>query len=213
MKITVKKLIIYAVIIMMAGLGAYKIYKELSKPLPGTSVAVIGETHIPAGQKATYNSNPPTSGSHYETWIKAGIYDTIPIDEELVHSLEHGYIIISYNCDIPEQNAQQSGFNIPSAYAHIEVDTAESSPAANQPHLEFEQWKTDENCKKSISMIEKLVNEVRLWKLIVTPRPSLTSRYALTAWGKIDTFSSLDNNRIKSFIAAYRDRGPEKTME
>jgi len=49
----------------------------------------------------TYNSNPPTSGHHYPTWLDAGFYDTNTYkypQGHLVHNLEHVYIIFWYNC-------------------------------------------------------------------------------------------------------------------
>lgn len=52
-----------------------------------------GESHEP------YSTDPPTSGPHYDEPAKAGFYVVAPPDEELVHSLEHGYVIISYRAD------------------------------------------------------------------------------------------------------------------
>ena len=40
-----------------------------------------------------------------------------------------------------------------------------------------------------------------------------TSQIALTAWTKLDTFDEPDEDRITAFVKAYRDKGPEKTME
>ncbi|WP_156815573.1 DUF3105 domain-containing protein [Pseudanabaena sp. PCC 6802] len=66
--------------------------------LPGTIFPNLGQQHILEGQRVTYNSNPPTSGSHYATPASWGIYiKEPPVDEQLVHNLEHGGIIISYN--------------------------------------------------------------------------------------------------------------------
>jgi hypothetical protein len=54
-----------------------------------------------------YNSNPPTSGKHYANEYEAGFYDEnspeaqVPYPEGyLGHNLEHGYVIIWYNCDL-----------------------------------------------------------------------------------------------------------------
>lgn len=58
----------------------------------------LGRKHVDEGTKVTYNSNPPTSGPHYPVWQKYGITDKPVADELLVHSLEHGYVIMSYNC-------------------------------------------------------------------------------------------------------------------
>lgn len=49
------------------------------------------------GTSVTYNSNPPTSGPHYPYPAGWGIYKNPPADEFLVHNLEHGGVIISYN--------------------------------------------------------------------------------------------------------------------
>jgi uncharacterized protein DUF3105 len=45
-------------------------------------------------QKVDYPTNPPTSGRHYELPADDGAYDQAPSDEQLVHTLEHGRMII-----------------------------------------------------------------------------------------------------------------------
>jgi hypothetical protein len=66
----------------------------------GTKVQDLGNSHIPTGQRATYNSVPPTSGEHYSApaapapW---GIKDTTLPNEVTTHNLEHGGIVIAYN--------------------------------------------------------------------------------------------------------------------
>lgn len=65
--------------------------------LPGTHFPDLGQQHVPVGTPVTYNSNPPTSGSHYPYPAGWGIYKNPPADEFLVHNLEHGGVIISYN--------------------------------------------------------------------------------------------------------------------
>lgn len=68
--------------------------------LPGTPIPDLGQEHVPESQRVTYNSNPPTSGAHHATPAAWGIYNKQPsIDERLVHNLEHGGIVISYNPD------------------------------------------------------------------------------------------------------------------
>ena len=65
--------------------------------IPGTRIPELETKHIPEGEKVKYNSNPPTSGSHYAVAAEWGIYNIAPVDERLVHNLEHGGIVISYN--------------------------------------------------------------------------------------------------------------------
>jgi len=51
------------------------------------------------------NSNPPTSGPHYANEFDAGFYEKTDAaslqdypEGDLVHNLEHGYVIFWYNC-------------------------------------------------------------------------------------------------------------------
>ena len=48
---------------------------------------------FPAG----YNTVPPTSGPHWQEWSNCGFFTHDLPDELLVHNLEHGNIIVSYN--------------------------------------------------------------------------------------------------------------------
>ena len=65
----------------------------------GTQYPNQGQEHIsPSQQHVAYNSNPPTSGPHYAEPAPWGIKDQPLPDEQLVHNLEHGGIVIEYNC-------------------------------------------------------------------------------------------------------------------
>lgn len=90
---------IFWIILLVIG-GAWFV-RYITTPPPGAVVEDQGREHVSAEEvaKTVYKSNPPTSGPHLETWVKPGIY-TEPLKEgELIHSLEHGYININYNCD------------------------------------------------------------------------------------------------------------------
>jgi len=69
---------------------------------PGEEVAVMPtRNHVPAGQAVAYSSTPPTSGDHWERWADCGFYENGLPDELIVHNLEHGNIVVSYN--LPEE--------------------------------------------------------------------------------------------------------------
>ena len=53
-----------------------------------------GQVHVPTGTRVTYRTDPPTSGNHWERWVDPGRYGEVPPNEMLVHSLEHGHIVI-----------------------------------------------------------------------------------------------------------------------
>lgn len=192
------KWFIIGILVVFVGLGVWWVMKESSKPLPGQAIADFGRKHIPKAEweKFKYNSNPPTSGPHDPEWVRAGVYDTPQGEGNLVHSLEHGYIIISYNCmRLSEKRKTQSE-------KQASESAAMSDPAWN-----------DQECKDLKKTLSDFAKEQKLWKLIVVPRMQLDVPIALTAWTRIAKMEKLDKNLTRRFIDAYRGNGPEKTME
>ena len=53
--------------------------------------------HVPDGQSVAYSTTPPTSGDHWVRWADCGFYENGLPDELIVHNLEHGNIVVSYN--------------------------------------------------------------------------------------------------------------------
>jgi hypothetical protein len=54
-------------------------------------------------EKITYQSTPPTQGKHFAAPAEDGAYDTSPDVKELVHSLEHGRVVIWFKKTLPEE--------------------------------------------------------------------------------------------------------------
>jgi hypothetical protein len=81
---------------------------------PNTNTAPVGHAidemphyHVADQTQITYMHNPPTSGCHYTLGygnapVAAGVYGPNQAAkltaEHWVHNLEHGYIVVSYNC-------------------------------------------------------------------------------------------------------------------
>ncbi len=80
--------------------------------LMGQAVVVASAAHVADSvQPGPYNSNPPAGGTHYEESYAAKFYQesdlpSLPKYPEgyLVHSLEHGYVIFWYNCQVAGTN-------------------------------------------------------------------------------------------------------------
>lgn len=73
----------------------------------GEDIPIAGANHIEEGTTATdWNSDPPTSGEHYGQWATAGFYDEAIPDGYLVHDMEHGYVIIYYNCELVDMDCE-----------------------------------------------------------------------------------------------------------
>jgi len=66
-----------------------------------------GRNHIdPSQQPSNWNSNPPTSGDHLGTPLPPGVYDGEQDMRAMVHSMEHGYVVVLYK-GIPEDQLSQ----------------------------------------------------------------------------------------------------------
>ena len=60
--------------------------------------AIEGFDHVPVCSSVTYRTKPPSSGNHYPIWAAYKTYAT-PIPEGFfVHNLEHGTVVLTYNC-------------------------------------------------------------------------------------------------------------------
>lgn len=53
--------------------------------------------------RVKYNTDPPTTGRHYEIPADDGIYGKAPQDEQLVHNMEHGRVIFWVKPSLPEK--------------------------------------------------------------------------------------------------------------
>lgn len=74
-----------------------------SLPPVGEAIDEMPHTHVAQGTQVQYDHNPPTSGCHYNLGygtapIQAGVYNQAIPAEYWVHNLEHGYIVVLYNC-------------------------------------------------------------------------------------------------------------------
>ena len=85
-------------VILVAG-GIWLATRQTSQAAPGQRFPIQGQQHITPGQAhPAYNSDPPTSGWHYDTPLVSGFHEEPAPDEQVVHNLEHGHIVISYDC-------------------------------------------------------------------------------------------------------------------
>lgn len=92
-----------AVILILAGAG-YFVFTYFSRvasiPELGEAYQIEGAAHVAEGTKIEYKTNPPSSGAHYQSPARWGVYGSALPDEALVHNLEHGGVWISYKSDI-----------------------------------------------------------------------------------------------------------------
>ena len=113
--ITAASVIIGLLVIGSFGLTTIPFGRQGNTPTPtgpGTPVAympvvVPPDNQLPEGQAySDYSTIPPTSGPYWPTAASCGIYDEELPDERLVHNLEQGNVVVSYNLSDPAEVEQ-----------------------------------------------------------------------------------------------------------
>ena len=95
------------VVIVIIAVGAFLLTRPntgsasspvTSSDLAGVPVADEGRNHVPEGSAITYKTNPPASGPHYPSPKPWGFYSDTVAPGYWVHNLEHGGIVVLYDC-------------------------------------------------------------------------------------------------------------------
>jgi hypothetical protein len=107
-------LIAVAAVAGVAWLATQSRERESGETIPIPQVeAVETEEAVHVGEgtdPGPYTTDPPASGRHYSTQAFAGFNDEEDLESfgefpegYLLHSLEHGYVIFWYNCDVLDE--------------------------------------------------------------------------------------------------------------
>jgi hypothetical protein len=124
------------------------------------------------GGDVNYVRQPPLSGPHAGTAADAGFYERTVEYEPLVHSLEHGAVVIYYD---------------PAAL----TDDAESDLR-----------------EKASRFTDSFASVV----VVPNPEDDPQAAYVVTAWRARLTMESYDPEVVRSFLAEYLGRGPERPV-
>jgi Protein of unknown function (DUF3105) len=154
---------------------------QSAPPFAGRYYPSQGHTHLNPGEPDdfVYNSNPPTSGPHRELFTDTFI-SPAPLPKYIqVHLLEHGNVLVQYNCSCPDLAAALAGI-------------AMSYDARLLPANELQ---------PSVADVQN--GEEQGLAVIVAPYPNMRSRIALTAWTRLATLQSVNKPKIVSFIDSY----------
>jgi hypothetical protein len=191
------------VLIAVLGYGAYSVLNSPSDevgvetadpiseetstlPTPGYSIPSAGTGHQPSCTPE-YNSIPPTSGCHSPSPAPYEIY-TEPIpDERMVHSLEHGAIVINYQITGESVQDDQLVNDLTSLVNRLKNESRDNCWLILAPYPRNFQAPT----------VDELIDTARDKKI------------SLAAWTHLDLLDNYEEERIIQFINAYIHKGPE----
>jgi hypothetical protein len=141
---------------------------------------LLRAVHIPVGTDAIYDSNPPSSGSHYDIWAAYKEYASAVDRRYYVHDLEHGAIVFVYKCD---DNASPACAAIVEGFRQV---VAQITP--------------DPACAAGGVAV----------RTVITPDPLLDVPVAAAAWGHVYRASCVDVPSLLAFAQAFHAKGPEE---
>jgi len=149
-------------------------------PLEGSDLDA-GHQHVSVGTPVHYDTNPPCAGDHLPVWAKWGVHDNAVNVEYLVHNMEHGGVVLFYNC--PE--------GCPDLLLSLEC---------------FVQAQPDD----PLCLSQVPGGDVKT-RFVITPDPDLDGTWAAAAWGYyvVASESCLDVGVLADFVAAHYGNGRE----
>ena len=175
---------------LIAG-AVWLLYSHLRTTIAGPQPApsVIASRHYPSqGHQGhqpgdlkryanfRYSSDPPSSGFHREIF-SSGFVNADPLPKVVqVHLLEHGNILLQYNCVCPRTSAALAEIAQEFDSRLLPAGTSEPSP---------DQLKNAEEGGLAV---------------VVAPYPTMSHTIALTAWTRLTTMDSVNKADIISFI-------------
>ncbi|MDQ6767983.1 MAG: DUF3105 domain-containing protein [Candidatus Eremiobacteraeota bacterium] len=179
--------VVAAVVVVAAGWLLYA-HLRAANAEPQPAPSVISSDHYPAqGHQGhspgdakrhahfRYSSDPPTSGFHLEIF-SPGFVNAQPLPKYVqVHLLEHGNILLQYNCLCPA-----------TANALAEIAT------------EFDNRLVPAGAAPTTRQIQNA--EERGLAVVVAPYPNMKHTIALTAWTRLASMNSVNKTDIISFI-------------
>jgi hypothetical protein len=151
----------------------------------GQAVDEMPHTHIAPPAKVQYDHNPPTSGCHYSLGgnnpapIQPGVYDQEIDAEYWVHNLEHGYVVVLYNC--------------PTGCADV--------------IQQLVTWR--KSLPPDPGAASQQAGLIKYAKAVVLPWHSMPVKFAAVSWDYYQGWNTFDLNAIKAFYDNHVGHSPE----
>ncbi|WP_298458367.1 DUF3105 domain-containing protein [uncultured Cellulomonas sp.] len=97
-----------------------------SRPIEGVQeYPELSQNHVT--EPVVYEQFPPVGGDHASVWMNCGAYTSPVVNEQAVHSLEHGAVWIAYQADLPADQvqaltelAQSNNYTLLSPFDHLD---------------------------------------------------------------------------------------------
>jgi hypothetical protein len=161
------------------------------------AIADEGAFHVAFCTPVPYVANPPASGMHWPWHADWGVAVEVIQREYWVHCLEHGGVVLLYNCP----PSPDGGVVTPDSGVLPYACDGGTPPPPN-------------SCAQDIATLAGFIQQQQpdqfgAIRILVTPDPKLPTKFAAVAWDWAWTGDNVDKAAIACFIKARLDYGPE----
>ncbi len=174
------QILLTIVVVLMGGAGWYFYWEST---LPGQKIENLGRDHVSQDFPVKYNNSPPTSGPHAGPASWGHHSNEVP-EINQVHNLEHGGILIQYNC------VHLRGLVINQVVVHL-------------------QGQSCDELRTELSKVLLKAREEIDRKIILAPYSKMPSLIAVTAWTRIQYFDKVEAEGILRFVEVFINEAPE----
>lgn len=166
------------------------------------SPEVLTSPHVDVGTPIDYPTNPPASGPHYPIWAAFQEFLT-PVPRPFwVHSLEHGAVVILYNCAAlaGDGGAGDDGSDATDSSDASDAGGATCSTWVDGLRAMIAALPEDPLCDKDAGVSRRIV---------LTPDPLIHGPIAAAAWGWTYNAACFDRPSLEQFVKDHYAKAPE----
>jgi len=157
---------------------------------------VAESPHVPEGTAVVYATNPPSSGPHYPVWAHFQEMAQPVDDGYLVHSMEHGAVVLFYDCAaLPADAGDVAGDADADADADAGGACAQMVAALRSVRAAIP---SDPLCDPATRV-----------RVILAPRPANDVAVAAAAWGATYRADCVDAPSLTRFVIDHYAKAPE----
>ncbi len=175
--VAIVALVVASFVFAPKGAPTYGALDSTGAEIEGVETFENETTHVEG--TVDYEQSPPAGGPHNATWLNCGIYTQPQVDENAVHSLEHGAVWVTYDADaLSDEELSTLRAQLPATYVILSPYEGLDAPIVLSSWNH--QLKLDE---ADDSRIPEFFEEY--WRNQNVPEPNATCSGALDGPGKV----------------------------
>jgi hypothetical protein len=175
--IAVVALVVASFVFAPRGAATYTAANSTGREIDGVETFDLSNDHVEG--TVDYEQSPPAGGPHNAVWLNCGVYTEPQVNENAVHSMEHGAVWVTYDADlVSDAELDELRTYLPSTYMILSPYEGLDSP------IVLSAWNAQ---LKLDSASDERIPEFfeEYWRSQFAPEPNATCSGALDGPGRL----------------------------